>query len=342
MASERSIGSASSVRRPPTFGTPVRPPARPPARPPVARTATGARRTTPAEIRAYTEHAAGLNQLHADGMDRPGGWQQGLGLSDDPLAGLFQATPPARPSGGGGGGGGGRSGPSAAEVDAYKALFDSMNNDALMGEYARQEEANRALYDPAKVNARYDQLGQGVTAADTAGQGRLAGIMQELAARAATGRTDVSQAYQAGDTALQGIRSRFGGMNAAGNQELNSVLGAFGAGSVGPGESGALDRLFAQGQIGNQRAATVADAGMADRGVIHGGLNADVSSGMTRDRVGLESQIAAKRAQDLQGNDAALQQVLGQIGVARIQAQQAQLQQQMELRMKLAELGIQV
>jgi hypothetical protein len=310
---------------------------------PTPRKSPGSATYTRAQNPAIVARMGGLAGAHAAGGSNM------VGLPNaDPLAGLFQATPPTGGGGGGGGGSGrgggsgGGGGVSAAQTAAYKQLFDSLNNQALMDEYGRQEQSIRGLYDPAKVNARYDQLGGAVTSADTAGQSRLAGIMQELAARAATGRTDVSQAYSAGDAALQGIRSRFGGMNAAGNQELNSVLGAFGAGQVGPGESGALDRLFAQGQIGNQRAATVADAGMADRPAIQAGLNADVSQGMTRDVAGLQAQLAARRAQDLQGNDAALQQQLGQIGVARIQAQQAALQEQAKLRAELAAMGIQV
>jgi hypothetical protein len=259
---------------------------------------------------------------------------------------LFQVPPPASPNGpgaGGGGGGGRGSAPSTAQIQAYRDLLASYNNAPLMAEYDRQDAATRALYDPAKVNARWDAAGTGVTGAVGAGNDRLAGILAELQAKAVQARTGVNDAYAGGDTRLQEIQSRFMGQNQAGQADVNSVLGAFGAGQVAGGpEAAALQRLFAQGQITNNGARTVADAAQASLPGAYAGLGADVSQGMTRDQTALMQQIATRRAAEQQANDAALNQMLGQTGLARIQAQQEAAAAQAKLRAELASLGIAV
>jgi hypothetical protein len=275
------------------------------------------------------------------------GGPQIYGSGANALDEFAQVPVPLGSSGGGGSGrrggsgGGGGSAPSAAQIQAYRELLASYNNTGLMAEYDRQDAAARALYDPAKVNARWDQAGAGVQGAVGAGNDRLAGILAELQAKAVQARTGVNDAYVGGDSRLQEIQSRFTGQNQAGVADANTMLGAFGAGQIGGGaEAAALQRLFAQGQITNNGARTVADAAQAALPGAYAGLGADVQQGMTRDSTGLIQQIAARRAAEQQANDAALNQMLGQTGLARIQAQQEQAQAEAKLRAELAQMGI--
>jgi hypothetical protein len=303
---------------------------------------------SPQEIAAYqARNRTGGEQFRGRraGLALAGGPLNGQ--FDDPYIDLFNARPPINPGGGGGGGngrggGGGAGGPTAEEISAYRALYDSMNGaDAeLMAEYDRQDAENRALYDPSKVDARWNQTQAGVTEATAAGDARMAQIQQEMLANAAQARVGVNQAYEQGAQRLTGLQSEAGAQNQAGVDQLNSVLGSFGAGQVQNQEAAALARLFAQGQITNNAGRTVADASQAALPAAYAGLNADIRGGMTRDQSALMNRIATKRLAEQQANQLQLNQLLGQTGVARIQEKQARLQAQAKLRAELAALGI--
>lgn len=267
----------------------------------------------------------------------------------DPTANLFQAVPPVRTGSGGGGGGGrsgggggGGSGVSSEEQAAYRALYESMKNDTSVNDsWNAYEESMRGAYDPTKAAAKWDTAGGAVGQAGTQGRERMAGIYDQMVGRAATGRQAVADAVSQGDQALQNIRSRFQGASAQGAGNINNVLSNFDAGQMDPGVyQNELDSLFAAGQVGNQRMGNAYDAAFADRPQVYAGLNYDITSGMTAQEQAMMQQIAAKKATEAQNLDAQLQQVLGQAGISRAQANQQQSAELMKLRAELAAMGI--
>jgi hypothetical protein len=201
----------------------------------------------------------------------------------------------------------------------------------------------RTAYDPTAANQRWDQTGAAIQGASQAGSDRLAGIMQELASKAAEARTGVSQAVERGGTALQGLQNQFQGQAQQLSQGLGSGLGAFGVqGGVQNDVAQSLNNLFAAGQVQNTQMGAGYDAMASDRPAIFAGLNADVAQGMTRDEVALQNSIAAKRAQELQNNSSALAQALGQTAVQRAQDQRSRQEAADRLRLEMAQLGITV
>ncbi len=299
-----------------------------------------------ADIQARTADAGGRYGHYLatgqDGAARTNNVSMGQ-LGADPLAGLFQGTPPINPGGSGGGGGGGRrggggggggGGVSPATAQAYKDLLASFSN-GVGSEYDAYEASMRAAYDPSKVNAIYDQQSAGITSAADAGRGRLAPIMQGLDSRAATARTGVNQAMSDGDARLAALQAEYQAQAQGANAGLNNVMDRFGAGPVQDTGAQSLLNLFANSRIANSRSQGIMDAGLADRPAVYGGLEADVLSGISRDQTGLESRVAQQRAAGLTQNDQALQQILGQTGIDRMKAEN-------ELRVQLAELGISV
>lgn len=264
-------------------------------------------------------------------------------------ANLFQTIPPTSLSGGGGGGGrsgggggGGGSGITPEQTAAYKSLYDQMKSDTSVDDaWNSYIESMRGTFDPAKAAVKWDTAGGAVGAAGTQGRERLAGIYDQLLARAATGRQAVAGAVSQGDQALQNIRSRFQGASAQGAGNINNVLSNFDAGQMDPGVyQNELDSLFAAGQIGNQRMGNAYDVAFADRPQVYAGLNSDVASGMTAQEQAMMQQIAAKKAAEAQGLDAQLQQALGTAGISRAQAQQARSAELLKLQADLAEMGI--
>jgi hypothetical protein len=266
---------------------------------------------------------------------------------------LFLGVPPAttnssssssrrRSGGGGGGGGGGYAAPSPQVQAAYKALWESQMGKAmdLGAGYDKYEAGLRKAYDPSRVNAIYDTAKTGVQDASKAGQERLAPIFQGLNDRAAQGRTAVSDAYGQGDARLADLESQYLGRLAAADNGTNAVLSAFDAGSVAPSGEQNLLNLMANSRFANARMGTIADAGLADRPAMYEGLNADVQSGMARDEAGLMNQIAMKRAASGAQADSSLQMALAQAALQRMTAEQARQQQQDQLRIELAQMGM--
>jgi hypothetical protein len=234
-----------------------------------------------------------------------------------------------------GGGGGGVSGPSQQAIFDRENLWreeDRARENLWREEDRAREEAQRqqriaaydaydktmrGLYTKENVDARFDPLVGGVNTAATEGLSRLGGITDSMAARGVQSRSAVADAFAAGDARLQALRAQYGQQQAQTTGGFNSILSNMGVtGGVQPG-SGAMDRIFANAQIGNARAGTIFDASAADRGALVGGLQGDVSTGMTRDKAALLARIAGERAQAQQASDSALAQALAQSGIAR-------------------------
>lgn len=267
----------------------------------------------------------------------------------DSLGGLFSSIPPIGGGGGGGGGGsswgrsggGGGGGVSAEAKAAYKALLEAYKNGDGAA-FDKYEEQMRAAYDPSKINAIYDQASKGVQTAATAGLDRLGPIMAELNARAAQGRTAVNGAFSQGDARLKALQAEYQQQAQGLNSGLNNVMDAFGSSPVQDTGGQSLLNLFANSRVANDRARTINDASMADRGTVYAGLNSDVQSGITRDQTGLESRVAMQRSDATRQNEMALQQLLGQSGIARLQAEQQRARDELALRAELAQMGITV
>lgn len=270
----------------------------------------------------------------------------------DPAAGLFQTISPtsmAHAGGGGGGGGGGRSrggggggGISSAQADAYRAMLNNMTaSNPVDDAWAAYETSMRGVYDPAKAAAKWDTAGGAIGQAGTQGRERMSGIYNDMLARAATGREAVAGAVSQGDQALQNIRSRFQDASSQGAGNINNVLSNFDAGQMNPGVyQNELDSLFAAGQIGNQRMGNTYDVAFADRPQVYAGLNSDITSGMTAQEQAMMQQIAAKKAAEAQGLDAQLQQVLGQSGISRAQANVQRQADIAKMQAELAGMGV--
>jgi hypothetical protein len=256
--------------------------------------------------------------------------QAAMGMGQNPNLPDMSGVAAVVPTFDGGGGSGMSAAQRAAVTDAYRNSFAGTG-----AAYDAYGNALRTIYDPSKANATWDQASKGVTSASEAGNARLGAIMDELNLRAATGRTAVNDAFSQGDARLQQVANRFGGMNQAANTELNSVLGRFDAGQIANQDAGVLQNLFAAGQMANVNTGNVFDAAMADRPAMFAALNADVGQGMTRDRAGLENQIAIQRAAAIRDNENALAKALADNEMGRFQSEG-------DLRLRLAELGITV
>jgi hypothetical protein len=258
-----------------------------------------------------------------------------LGLIPPGSSNNSGGSPRRYSGGGGGGGGGGVSGPS------QQAIFDRENawreedrardnlwreQDRARAEAHRQQqiaaydaydESMRGLYTKANVDAQFDPLVGSVNTAASEGTARLGGITDAMMQRGVQSRSAVADAFNAGDQRLQDLRAQYGQQqtNTAGG--FNSILSGMGVtGGVDP-DSGYMDRLFANAQAGNVRAGTIFDASAADRGALVGGLQGDVSTGMTRDKAALLARVAGQRAAAQQQSDSALAQALAQSGIAR-------------------------
>ena len=263
---------------------------------------------------------------------------------------LFMARPPVNPdqykprsSGGGGGGyGGGYAAPDPRVQGAYKQLWQEQLGRAVnLGQgYDKYEDSLRKAYDPGRYDAVYDTAKTGVQDASKAGLERLGPILQALQDRAAQGRTDVSQAYAQGDARLADLEGQYLARMASADNGVNDVLGNFDAGSIAPSGEQNLTNLMANARFANARMGTVADAALADRPAVYGGLNADVQSGITRDETGLMNRIAMQRAQTTAGAESQLQQALAQAGLQRMTAEQQRQAEQDQLRIQLAQLGL--
>lgn len=201
----------------------------------------------------------------------------------------------------------------------------------------------RGVYDPNAVGAKYDQAGAQVGAAGAQGRERSQGIYDAMVGRAATGRQAVADAITGGQTRLQDIQNRFGSLSGGTTNQLNDVLGRFGAGGLSNEgyqneiNSQAQAAQLAQGNIGN-----VFDAALADRPAIYAALQGDVQQGMTQAEQAYMNRLAAQRAAETQATNAQLQQVLGQAGISRAQSTVQQQQEAMKLAAQLAEMGIKV
>jgi len=179
------------------------------------------------------------------------------------------------------------------------------------------DEAMRGIYTPEKVDAIYDPLVQNINANTESGLSRLGGITDAMAQRGVQSRNAVGNAFDAGDQRLQAMRGEFGQQRRNTDASFGGVLSNMGVqGGVKPA-GGYMDRLFANSRVGNARAATIFDASAADRGALVGGLQGDVSSGMTARRDKLLGEIATDRAKAHQQSETALAGSLAQSGLAR-------------------------
>ena len=175
----------------------------------------------------------------------------------------------------------------------------------------------RGIYTPEKVNAIYDPLVQNVNTNTGNNLARLGGITEAMTQRGTQARSAVSDAFAAGDQRLQAMRGEFGQQRRNTDASFGGVLSNMGVqGGVKPA-GGYMDRLFANSRVGNARAATIFDASAADRGALVGGLQGDVSSGMTARRDKLLGEIATDRAKAHQQSETALAGSLAQSGLAR-------------------------
>ena len=205
----------------------------------------------------------------------------------------------------------------AAQLAAQKAEEEKRKADSIAA-YDAYDKAMREQYSSTKVDARFDPLVASVGTARDAGVERLTGITDAMNARGVTARSDVADAFSAGDERLRALRAQYADQQAATTAGFNDILAGHGVSGVG-GQSGYMDRLFANAQTGNARAATIFDASAADRGALVGGLQTDVETGMTRDKVALLDKIAIERAQAQQQAATSLAQVLADSGLARAQ-----------------------
>ena len=179
------------------------------------------------------------------------------------------------------------------------------------------DEAMRGIYTPERVNAIYDPLVQNVNTNTGNNLARLGGITEAMTQRGTQARSAVSDVFAAGDQRLQAMRGEFGQQRRNTDASFGGVLSNMGVqGGVKPA-GGYMDRLFANSRVGNTRAATIFDASAADRGALVGGLQGDVSSGMTARRDKLLSEIATDRAKAHQQSETALAGSLAQSGLAR-------------------------
>tara|TARA_R110002167_G_scaffold42496_6_gene129050 strand:+ start:4381 stop:5370 length:990 start_codon:yes stop_codon:yes gene_type:complete len=182
--------------------------------------------------------------------------------------------------------------------------------------YDAYDASMRDVYNPARVNARFDPMVTATGGAYDSGIERLGGITRAMDARGVKSRKSVADAFTAGDQRLQGIRSQYAGEQVNRVGGFNDILSGYGAGSVDQG-SGYMDRMFANAQIGNARAGTIFDASSADRGALVGGLRGDIETGMTQQKAALLAKIAADRIAAQTTSDSALATALAQSGIAR-------------------------
>ena len=199
-----------------------------------------------------------------------------------------------------------------AEAEA-KEKEDRLKRSAAYDAYDTQM---RDVYSSQRVNSRFDPMVTAAGGAYDSGAQRLAGITADMTSRGAESRTAVADAFSAGDQRLQDLRAQYGQQQANTDGMFNSILSGYGAGGVEQG-SGYNDRLFANAQAGNARAGTIFDASAADRGALVGGLQGDVSTGMTQRKTAMLAQIAAQRLAAQQQSDSSLAQALAQSGIAR-------------------------
>lgn len=179
------------------------------------------------------------------------------------------------------------------------------------------DEAMRGIYTPEKVDAIYDPLVQNINTNTESGLSRLGGITDAMTQRGVQSRQAVSDAFAAGDRRLQAMRADFGQQRQNTDATFGGVLSNMGVkGGVKPG-GGYMDRMFANSRAGNARAGTIFDASAADRGALVGGLQGDVSSGMTARRDTLLNGIAADRAKAHQQSETTLANSLAQSGLTR-------------------------
>lgn len=262
-----------------------------------------------------------------------------------------------RRGGGGGGGGGFAAGLSPQVKAAMLALYQKTGANPQLDKF---EKDMRAAMDPAKIEAMYgglldrntERYGTARTQAQDAskaGLERMGTIYQELLDRAAQGRTATSQAYQAGDDRLRAIQSRFGAQGASDIGQLNAALAANDAGPISDANRGAMQELFANAQVANERARMADEVAAGDRNLMYAALNSDISSGITQQEQRLLNQIAMQEADRsaqidfdqagaLRSNDISLQEFLGGIGQQRY----GMSKEQAQLALELAKLGIEV
>jgi hypothetical protein len=227
-------------------------------------------------------------------------------------------------------GGGTRSGPSPSEQQAMRDYLATLNNRAgtvnrdfdsmlakLKGIYNPSQFDQ--LFDPSSINQRFDTLTNATNQAHSEGSSRLTGILSELDQRGGQARNQVAGAFQRGDQELQGLGSGFAASQAAEDAGLNQVLSSFNAGSVSQSDAGVQNMINAA-RASTQGAGATFDAMLADRGAVYGGLNADVSSGMSRDLQGMMTKISTGLANELSANEKARFAALLQNSQAQQQA----------------------
>lgn len=242
-----------------------------------------------------------------------------------------------RPPGGGsrndGGGAGGGADPAVLQA-AYQSMLGQQFDPSPY-----DPSGMLAAYSDAPINGVYDRMSRDVGAATLQGTDRLNGITGQLNDRAAVARGAVGQSFDQSRAALEQVRQQALASQTQQMGGVNDVLTKFGAGSVAPPGT-ELDQLLTglQGVQVNARGAY--DQTLADRGEAYAGLGADVQQGMTQQATGLQSQIAGQRAAQLAAQAQQRAKIQADMELARSQAQAAWNQQQQEIRLQAAQLGI--
>lgn len=196
-----------------------------------------------------------------------------------------------------------------------------------------------AAYSDDPINQTYDRMLGDVNTASAAGQARLGGITNDLNARAGVAQGAVGQSFDQTKAGLDQVRQQALANIQANQGGINDTLSRFGAGQA-YAPTADLEALMG-GLGGVQTAARGAyNQTFADRGAVNAGLAADVGQGMTQQAQGLQTGIAGQRAAALAAQAQQRAKIQADMELARMQAQQAWQQQQAEIRLQAAQLGI--
>lgn len=259
------------------------------------------------------------------------------GLTAAEWAMINASTPSVNGPGGGGsgrgsGGGGGVDPRVSAAMQQYMQSVQARQNpynDSLIA----------GLYNPATINQRFDRLGADVGSAAGAARTRVDEIAGGLNDRTAQAGTAIQGIVSDRMNAIRQLASELGSAGQADVAGMNQMLAANGAGTV-QGEVAPLQNMMRASEN------TMADTGvlfaqsMADRAALSGQLQSDVNTGLARDEAGLMSQIAAQRASQTGALEDARLQALAQIKLQAAQWEAQKQQEEAQLRLQMAQMGL--
>lgn len=154
------------------------------------------------------------------------------------------------------------------------------------------------LVDIGAINERYDSQVGDIDSARRKGARQSRRISRDIADRTNEGRAAVDQSFRDRQAAIRQLAGEFGTSLGSTENRLNSVLGAFDAGSV-QADQAAMNRSLAATQAALTGTAGVWDAGFADRARMADVFGADIRQGQATQSENLTNAIARQRAAEL-------------------------------------------